>query len=104
MGPEGATPRCAHAAKPPAQRPGPPGGELDVLLHIELCYRYSGETEKSTQILKRCLAIIGETGQGIEARFAHMGYSGALFRLASHATLDSELLAELENIIVSSIG
>ena len=71
---------------------------IDVLLHIELCYRYSGETEKSTQILKRCLAIIGGAGQSIEARFAHLGYSAALLRLASYATLDSDLLAELEEI------
>ena len=73
---------------------------VESLLHMELCYRYSGSTEKSSKILERCLQIAGPKHKNNDERFQQ--FSAALFRLANHTLLTSERLAELEDIYVGS--
>ena len=71
---------------------------VESLLHMELCYRYSGSTEKSSQILKLCLQIAGPKHKNNDERFQQ--FSAALLRLANHTLLSNERLAELEEIYV----
>lgn len=69
---------------------------VEALLHMELCYRYSGETAKAGKILQRCMQISGPLQQANEERFKQ--YSAALFRMANYAELDDAKLAELRAI------
>ena len=73
---------------------------VESLLHMELCYRYSGSTEKSSKILEHCLQIAGPKHKNNDERFQQ--FSAALFRLANHTLLSNERLAELEDIYVGS--
>ena len=73
---------------------------VESLLHMELCYRYSGSTEKSSKILEYCLQIAGPKHKKNDERFQQ--FSAALFRLANHTLLSNERLAELEDIYVGS--
>ena len=71
---------------------------VESLLHMELCYRYSGSTEKSSQILVLCLQIAGPKHKNNDERFQQ--FSAALLRLANHTLLTNERLLELEEIYV----
>ena len=73
---------------------------VESLLHMELCYRYSGSTDKSSKILEHCLQIARPKHKNNDERFQQ--FSAALFRLANHTLLSSERLAELEDIYVGS--
>jgi hypothetical protein len=73
---------------------------VESLLHMELCYRYSGSTDKSFKILERCLQIAGPKHKNNDERFQQ--FSAALFRLANHTLLTNERLAELEDIYAGS--
>ncbi len=71
---------------------------VESLLHMELCYRYSGSTEKSSKILERCLQIARPKQKKNDERFQQ--FNVALFRLANHTLLTNERLLELKEIYV----
>lgn len=69
---------------------------VEALLQMELCYRYSGDTERAAKILERCLQVSSKKRWALAERFKQ--YTSALFRLANYAQLSGDRLADLEKI------
>ncbi len=66
---------------------------VEALLHSELCFRYSGDTERAEKILLRCLKLSKESGTNQSERVRQ--YAASLLRLANYKRLDEEGLQSL---------